>query len=391
MTPTQHPFLERLARLLLQKAERARSTKPVRLRVDADSAPELFERTTAEEMLHLESLLLEFGACGWVALYLQPARQFQTLVDRAPTLELLDFDALAGWSGYTPRREEWSRRFVEFLREHPAVPVEPAERDSELIELPWDNLADHLARNPLMALSRLEFDDAVRALAHLERLCRHMEFLPVREASCRVFGGSSKVLDHREELLRLLGARAGQFFEAPIQLLAAVPDQFDTLLFVENLLTFEQMAAHRQAAWERTVLLFAAGFKGTARRMRTPLGGQLYWRAGSEPSSERARVIAWQRGELELPVAFFGDLDFAGMEILKNLREGCPNAVAWPVGYRVLQAALVSGQSHAPDEADKTGQRDPTISGCTYADNELLPLLRREGRFVDQEIFDVRG
>jgi hypothetical protein len=386
---TQHPFLQRLARTLLQKAERARSAKPVRLRVDAESAPELFERVNADEVQRLEALLQEFDACGWVTLHLKPAREFQTLVDRAPTLELLDFDALAQWAGYMPRREEWSRRFVEFLRSRPAVPAD-AQYSGELVKLPWDSLADYLARSPLMALSHLEFEDAVRALGHLDRLCRETDCAPLREMSCHVFGGNSKVLDNREELLRLLGARSGQFFEAPIQLLAAVPEQLDDLLFVENLLTFEQMAIHRQSAWGRTALVYAAGFKGTARRVRTPLGGQFYWRAGSEVSPARTRLIAWQRREFELPVAFFGDLDFAGMEILKNLREACPNAVAWGVGYRVLEQALNAGRCHGPDVADKTRQRDPGITGCSYADDVLLPLLRRAGRFVDQELFSAQ-
>lgn len=240
-----------------------------------------------------------------------------------------------------------------------------------------------------MALSHMSVENGVRVLAHLQRLCREAEFMPLREASCRVFDGRSKILDNREELLRLLGAREGQFFDAPIQLLVDVPEQLNDLLFIENLLTFERMAEHRQKTWENTALIYAAGFRGSTRRVRTPRGCQLYWRAGSETSSARARLVLWQQGELELPVAFFGDLDFAAMEILKNLREGCPNAVAWATGYGLLEHALAGGQGHAPEMADKARQKDPGVTGCTYADHALLPLLRRTRQFVDQELFGV--
>ena len=69
----------------------------------------------------------------------------------------------------------------------------------------------------------------------------------MREASARAFHGRSKVLDSRDELLRLLGAAPGQFWEAPIQLLVDIPPAFDEALFVENLVTFERMADARRA------------------------------------------------------------------------------------------------------------------------------------------------
>ena len=37
--------------------------------------------------------------------------------------------------------------------------------------------------------------------------------------------------------------------------------------------------------------------------------------------------------------------------------------------------------------ADKRGQRPIASSGCAYADDQLLPELRVQDRFVDQEIF----
>jgi hypothetical protein len=70
--------------------------------------------------------------------------------------------------------------------------------------------------------------------------------MPLREVSANVFHERSKVLDNREELLRVLGAGEGQFYESPVQLLVSAPDSIGFALFVENLVTFERMADERR-------------------------------------------------------------------------------------------------------------------------------------------------
>lgn len=73
------------------------------------------------------------------------------------------------------------------------------------------------------------------------------------------------------------------------------------------------------------------------------------------------------------------------MGILKELRVMFPSANAWQPGYEKLLDRLIVGESHAPDEAKKSGQTDPLSTGSQYADEVLLPALRKHGRFVDQE------
>ena len=108
-----------------------------------------------------------------------------------------------------------------------------------------------------------------------QRLCSAGATMPLCEASARVFQGRSKELDDREELLRLPGAAPHRFHEAPIQLLVDIRAGFDKAWFVEHLVTlehlvaFEQMADRRWPAWSRSLLVYAAGFKGSARRLRT--------------------------------------------------------------------------------------------------------------------------
>ena len=123
--------------------------------------------------------------------------------------------------------------------------------------------------------------EALHSLKAPQRLCSAGAMMPLCEASARVFQGRSKELDDREELLRLPGAAPRQFHKAPIQLLVDIRAGFDKAWFVEHLVSlehlvtlehlvaFEPMADRRWPAWSRSLLVYAAGFKGSARRFRT--------------------------------------------------------------------------------------------------------------------------
>lgn len=150
------------------------------------------------------------------------------------------------------------------------------------------------------------------------------------------------------------------------------------------------MADVRGAAWEGSLLVYAAGFRGSARRLRTRNGCRLYLRAPASPASLPA-IETWLFAPLDdaLPVHFFGDLDYAGMQILASLREVFPQASAWRPGYAPLAQLLAAGAGHAPQWAAKAQQIDPGSTGCSYADEQLLPLLRSPGRFIDQESLDL--
>jgi len=369
MTETPSPFQRRIALALLAKAE----GKPAaRLRLDARMAPELHGHTDAEERARWWLQLQELERRGWWRLQLAPAREFADLAERKPQLELLDFEALAAWVGYQPLASRWAARWQALLQERGAP----------------EALRQYLARNPLPALEPLAPEQAWHSLQQLAQRCQSGQRLALRELSAQVFQGRSKLLDAREELLLLLGAQPGQFSEAPIQLLIDCPARIEYALFVENLTSFEALADARGAAWQHALLLYAAGFKGSARRLREPAGCRLYLRAGSA-APQLDLVQRWLFERAELPVCFFGDLDYAGLDILRRLRELFPQAQAWAPGYRALARRLAAGGGHAPEWADKQQQADPGTTGCALADTELLPLLRRSGAALDQECLDA--
>jgi len=121
--------------------------------------------------------------------------------------------------------------------------------------------------------------------------------MAVREASAQAFQGRSKLLDSRDELLRLLGAAPGQFVEPPIQLLLAPPEEtFTDVLFVENLTAFEHMADARATAWADSLLVYAAGFRGSTRRLRSRSGCRVYLRTGVRRCTTNHRDLAVRPG-----------------------------------------------------------------------------------------------
>jgi len=86
-----------------------------------------------------------------------------------------------------------------------------------------------------------------------------------------------------------------------------------------------------------------------------------------------------------MPVHFWGDLDWAGMRILASLRTSFPGMQAWEVGYEAMLTQLSEGGGHLPEAAEKQGQKPIASTACAYADEHLLPMLTKGGRFIDQE------
>lgn len=381
--PATHPFLLRLAHRLLARAERSGGMGSARLKLDRREAPELHTQVEADEIQRHVLLIEELCEAGWTVLRLAPPREFAGLADRNPQLELLDFDALAEWSGYTRHSQRWQAQWLRHLEERWLGP------DTGCAPPQARALLAYLARNPLLSLQDLPLHGAADCLEALHAICAAGRKLSLREASARVFQGRSKVLDHREELLHLLGAAPGQFQEVPLQLMVDAVPVFDNALFIENLVTFESMADRRQPAWASSLLVYAAGFKGSARRLRHREGSRPYFRESGASATAIQAVTDWLFGPSQLPVFFFGDLDYAGMQILCSLRSTFPAATAWRPGYERLALLLESGGGHAPEQAAKELQADPGRTGCEWSDARLLPLMRMHGRFVDQEAFSA--
>lgn len=233
-------------------------------------------------------------------------------------------------------------------------------------------------RRQRLTLPGFTGEQVVTALAAIGPLLEQQ--LSLRELSARIFLGNSKVLDQRMDLLgQLFGERAESIRRRPLLLTAWAPAGFDRLLIVENQDSFLRLVEQAPA---RTALLFSAGFRASAGRI-TSTSTRFAFLPGSDAQYFHRQ---WQ-----YPPAgsfFWGDLDYAGMDILRALRSALPEIRAWRPGYQPMLDALSAGQGHRPEQAGKERQLDPITTGCSYADGQLLPALRTHLRFLDQEGFN---
>ena len=210
--------------------------------------------------------------------------------------------------------------------------------------------------------------------------------LTLRQLSARCFWGHSKVLDHRTDILCNLYPGL-DVAPRPVLVHIRLPDQISGVLFIENQDTYVQALAGIPTEVTDLALVYSGGFRGSAERIRTSEGVSLHYHSsGCEIS--KPQFEAWWYGEKGFmwPVWFWGDLDYSGMAILKTLRQRFHEMSAWPIGYDKLIIALQNGLGHEPDLADKKEQKDLGNTGCYYADDRLLPMIRSLGKFVDQEI-----
>ena len=134
-------------------------------------------------------------------------------------------------------------------------------------------------------------------------------------------------------------------------------------------------------------LVYSAGFKSSAVRIRDRGGVSLHY-TGPGVNEHQSVFEALWHDELRIdwPLWFWGDLDFAGMNILKQLINRFSQLRAWQPGYQILLQHLRNGNAYAGGGDDQLTQIDPQATGCEYADECLLPAIRQYGLFVDQEI-----
>lgn len=218
----------------------------------------------------------------------------------------------------------------------------------------------------------------------LTKLARFTEPLTLRQMSSALFRGDSKLLDEREELLRTLFPALSIRTRA-IVVAVHLPERIEGILFIENQESYITASEGALPGVGNLALVYAAGFRGSAQRIRESDGALLHY-CGPGIDHWQLSFEKWwfNRAQLELPLHFFGDLDFSGMQILIALRRRFGDVTCWKPGYGKLLNRLRAEGGHRPDEADKQRQTDPGVTGCNYADEVLLPAMRDRG-FLDQE------
>jgi hypothetical protein len=204
--------------------------------------------------------------------------------------------------------------------------------------------------------------------------------LTLRQLSAYGFWGDSKVLDGRAELVAAAFPKLA-IRERPLIVAVYLPATLAKVIFVENEDTYAHAIARIAASVPDHAFVYSAGFRGTARKIRSRDGALLHF-CGPGIAGSREHFADWWFGTgMPLPTAFWGDLDFSSMQMLKTLRTRFDATCAWPMGYRPLLERAAARGSH---RTEGHGQVDPGTTGCEFADAELLPAIRVHG-FVHQE------
>lgn len=218
-------------------------------------------------------------------------------------------------------------------------------------------------------------------VAALIRLASIQQPATLRQLSTRLFWGDSKVLDDRGDLIAALFPNL-KILERPIVVAVHLPAQLDGVLFIENQDNYGAIVSGELAAAGNLAIVYLHGFRGTAARIRNRQGVHLHF--GGPGIHGHQRFERWWFDDVEplQPLFFWGDLDFASMQMLKSLRQRFGEITAWRLGYEPMLTELsASGGGNRP-----TGHRqvDPGVTGCTFADEVLLPAVRMFGCW-DQE------
>jgi hypothetical protein len=242
--------------------------------------------------------------------------------------------------------------------------------------------------NPLLkrriSVPGMSDTDVVNAFARIGTI---KELLTLRQLSARHFRGDSKRLDEREALLLAL------FPDLPLQprpLLINVylPPICRGVLFIENQDSYTLACEGRPQSTTDLALVYAAGFRGTAERLRQCDGIRLHYSGAGQGQWQESFEQWWfAHAPPPGPLSFWGDLDFAGMAILASLRQRFSKITAWKPGYQPMLEQLRQQRGHTLEAADKQGQVDPGTTGCLFADQELLPAIRKYGG-IDQELLN---
>lgn len=216
--------------------------------------------------------------------------------------------------------------------------------------------------------------------------------ISLRTLSARCFWGDSKFLDQREDLVRTLFPEASKhLLPRPLLVVASVNGPLQQVVFVENQDSFLTLAGQKLPD---TAVIYSAGFRGSAAGARS--SGRVTFTflesqqdGQSDPPAAQALRRWWSDTTSDLPTYFWGDLDFAGMAILKALRQSFVDIRAWQPGYLPLTRRLEQRLGHPQTHGGKERQVDPQFTGCPFADNILLPAMRESSQFIDQEAVTV--
>jgi len=357
----------------LDSADHRGSSRTQSVSLTEKTWPALYRSPFESHKEELWEHVVEMCRWGWLQVKPDIAIRSQSGYASQPRITVVNEPAVREAVGRPQRLKSSNERWREAVEKHLQASVDVKQAVGEFcIDMPDRSM-----------------DEVVQRLNRLPELAERP--LLLREVSAQLFWGMSKVLDKRQALVAaVLGVDECPFSESPIQMQVFLPlGGLEAVLFIENQMSFEQAIRSTSGVFRRLALVFASGFKGSAQRLRTPQTVSVYYSQRGDLDSVGRKIFETWLGTLgdDLPVYFWGDLDWSGMRILRAMRASFPQLRAWEPGYVRMRDTLLQGAGHSPEAADKKGQMPVLDTGCSYADAQLIPALQAKGKFLDQELF----
>lgn len=360
----QEELPRRLLDRFLTKLEKGQRLS---LRITSKSAPELYDFQN-EDVTFLWALIksLDNEYNVWTV-KLEKTKPHQEVYEDARLI-------------FIPEQEELVREWLNRPALDPYAMVwhDQLEKMQDQFEDRGRALAEQIVRVPEQGAER-----TLRAFARIGEEMKQP--VTLRALAARCLWGDSKFLDRTEDLVReLFPSLVHNLSPRPLLINVHLPQRLEQVLFVENQDTFLALAAHDLPGY---ALVYSAGFRGSAARVREKGNAVFSFTSALQDVDQLKLFERWwlEKSSSATKAHFWGDLDFAGMAILKALRQAFTNCQAWQPGYGPLLQRLQQGWGHSHEAAGKNLQKDPGDTGCTYADEILLPAMREQGSFVDQE------
>lgn len=359
-------LVRRLLHSFLDKLDK--NEMRLNIKISATSAPELFDYYQ-EDTAGLWQLVMELDH-QYHIWSVQLARQsrYKENYENANLKFLPEREALVRHWLHRPAQDGYSLLWQSVIKKH-----------SDRFEDNGSTLLGNIIRIPERGAEAV-----VKAFIRVGEELRKP--IGLRTLSARCFWGDSKFLDRKEALVReIYPALSENLSTRPVLMCAWLPSDIQHIVFIENQDTFIELA---HSSIPHTGFIYSSGLGRKTARLRKPESAVFSFINSQLTEEEEAQFVQWWQGNgagSPIKVWFWGDLDFAGMSILKSLREGFPDMDAWKPGYQPLLQRLANGDCHDRFCNGKENQLDPECTGSSYADEVLLPRMRETGAFVDQE------
>lgn len=251
---------------------------------------------------------------------------------------------------------------------------------------PSDIEHDLLIKSPIVIDGKSPCD-IVNALISMRQALLTSEMpLTLRQLSARYLWGVSKALDNRSEewVSRVLGVEATAIRTRPVHVSVLLPDTLPKgILFIENQDTFDHFCYMSHTPDDYAVV-YLAGFKGTATRIRDKEGVRLFFADIADSQVGDHFTHLWFNC-LDLGCMYWGDLDYSGLNIAVSLKRIFPSLQWYRPGYAEMLSLLESGKGHALNDRTK-GNQAKTCDNTLWGDGKnYLSAIEKYQSFVDQE------